>query len=106
MGNANYTTYSNGRKIQRWALATLFNSLNGNEWTVNDGWTEDAGDLGDECTWYGIVCDDIGSVMAVELNGNNLRGEVPVELALLSNIGMLAGVFIFCDVYLARFMHY
>jgi hypothetical protein len=89
--NANFSAYSNERKVQRWALVTLFNSLNGDEWTMKDGWTEDSGDLGDECTWYGLVCDASGFVIALELSGNNLRGVLEVEFALLSNIGKCSG---------------
>ena len=81
--NANFSTYSNEQKVQRWALATLYNSLNGGEWTMNNGWTEDS----EECTWYGLVCDTSGSVIALELNDNNLRGVLEVEFVLLSKIG-------------------
>lgn len=54
---------------------------------MNDGWTEDVGDLADECTWYGLVCDTSGSVIALELGNNNLRGVLEAEVALLSKIG-------------------
>lgn len=81
--NANFSTYSNERKVQRWALAILYNALNGGEWTTNNGWTDDS----EECTWYGLVCDTSGSVIALELNDNNLRGVLEVEFVLLSKIG-------------------
>ncbi len=50
---------------------------------MNDGWTEDS----DECAWYGLTCDTSGSVSAIDLSGNNLRGVLEVEIALLSKIG-------------------
>ena len=60
---------------------------------MNDGWTDDA----DECAWYGLVCDTSGSVIAIELSHNNLRGVLEVEFALLSKIGTC--VSFNCEIY-------
>ena len=93
LDNANYVTYSNERKVQRWALATLDHSLYGKERKVGDGWmTKDTGDLSEECTWHGVVCDDVsgGAVgNSIDMSGNNLRGIIPIEVSLLVNIGEL-----------------
>jgi hypothetical protein len=82
-GNANLDGYSNQRKIQRYVLATLYYSTNGDAWVNNAGW------LGDdnECEWwneaYGPFCVD-SAVVELDLHSNNLVGTIPVELALLS----------------------
>ena len=44
----------------------------------------------DECTWYGVVCDhDVrgGVVTSIDMTGNNLRGTIPIEVALLKHVG-------------------
>ena len=40
------------RLVQRYALLTLWYSLNGDAWVKNDGWLV----AEDECSWYGIAC--------------------------------------------------
>ena len=96
LDNANYVTYSNERKVQRWALATFYRSMYGKEWKVKDGWmTKDTGDLSEECTWHGIVCDDVsGAVTSINMSENNLRGIIPIEVSLLENIGELTSYII------------
>ena len=83
-GNANLDSYSNERKIQRYVLATLYYSTNGDAWKNNTGWLGD----GDECEWWhdaeGQFCVD-GAVVELDLYSNNLIRTIPVELALLSN---------------------
>ena len=51
------------------------------------GWTQDVGDLTNECTWHGVVCDANGEVKSIDLSENNLRGEIPSEVALLVKVG-------------------
>ena len=56
-----------------------------------DGWMRR--DKSDECTWYGVVCDYNvrgGVVTSIDMSGNNLRGTIPPEIALLKNIGELS----------------
>ena len=76
--------------MQRWVLVTFYRSLNGDEWVVNYGWTQDAGDPTNECTWHGVVCDENGVVKSIDLSENNLRGEIPPEVALLVKVGECA----------------
>jgi hypothetical protein len=39
----------------------------------------------DECKWHGILCDQSGGIIKLNLTDNGLQGEVPSELALLSD---------------------
>jgi len=85
--NTNLDTYSDAKKIQRFALATLFYSTNGTSWYVNDTWMSNE----DECGWYnnGASLCTIGSIDRLNLEINNLVGKIPNELALLSNLTWL-----------------
>jgi hypothetical protein len=82
--NTNMDTYSDAKKIQRYALATLFFSTNGASWNDNSTWMSDE----DECGWYnnGASLCTRGSVEALSLPDNNLVGTIPDELALLTNM--------------------
>ena len=71
---------------ERDALVTLYNSTNGARWTPNTNWL-----TGDPCTddWYGVTCDQSGSITKLELIINNLVGPIPPELSNLSNLQVL-----------------
>jgi len=99
--NDNLGTYSDEKKIQRYGLATLYYSTNGERWRRSEGWLSNS----DECEWYssfvnGLLCSispfkdfswcksscsDNGSVVQLSLYDNNLEGTIPEEVALLSN---------------------
>jgi hypothetical protein len=78
--NINIDTYSDKNKIQRYVLATLYYSTNGDSWTANTGW------LGNdnECGWSGILC-TYDSIMELVLKDNNLVGTIAGEIGLLSD---------------------
>lgn len=88
-GNVNINSYSYEKKLQRYVLATLYYTTNGDEWKDTTGWLSDE----DECTsWYnrvtdGVVglCNNEGGVAFLDLVGNNLSGVIPDEIALLSD---------------------
>jgi hypothetical protein len=83
--NTGINSYLNATKIQRYALATLFFSTDGTNWTSNKNWMSDD----NECGWYNgfaTLCTS-GSVDTLYLESNNLIGTIPNELALLSNLG-------------------
>jgi len=42
-----------------------------------------------ECTWYGVTCDENGSVVRLELPENNLNGTIPGELIHLTSLRIL-----------------
>lgn len=61
---------SSSLEADRDALVELYNSLGGDNWDDNTGWTGD-GNLSD---WYGVTADSDG-VTALDLSGNNLVGK-------------------------------
>lgn len=81
---SNDSKIQNERKIQRYSLATLYYSTNGDEWKNNSGWLTDSG----ERDWYNdepcTFCSS-GSVYKLHLRRNKLAGTIPPELALLSS---------------------
>ena len=92
--NTNLQSYSNETKVQRYVLATLYYSTNGDNWYGNVGWLNDS----NECTdWWndaeGPFCSSDGAIVELDLyngdsgsrGGNNLNGKIPEEIGLLSN---------------------
>lgn len=82
------TAYEDWRLIQRYVLAVLYYSTNGENWVDNTNWLSDE----NECTWYtsstnnGQICNEANSqYLQVVLSRNGLAGTVPEELALLSD---------------------
>lgn len=81
-----FTWYSDQTKIQRYVLATLYLSTSGYQWGNSSGWLTEQ----DECDWftayeYTDACNEFGELEKLYLPANNLKGPLPVELALLSN---------------------
>ena len=54
-------------------------------WTSKDGWIEEA----DFCTWYGVDCDENGSVSSIQLGSNGLKGKLPSDIWKLPNLAHL-----------------
>jgi Leucine-rich repeat (LRR) protein len=65
------------------ALVALYNSTNGDSWTDKTEWFSV-----DVCTWIGVSCSG-GLVTALDLNSNNLNGNIPIEIGDLSNLTAL-----------------
>jgi len=74
------------RAIEREALIALYQSTDGDDWYDNTNWL---GDVGTECTWYGVWC-SLGKVRSLGLHGNHLRGTIPPELGNLSRLRYLS----------------
>ena len=73
-----------GRSIDSLALVTLYNSTDGDNWDSNDKWLTSS----PVSEWYGVtVIDD--RVVEIDLNDNDLVGEVPVEIGNLSELSSL-----------------
>ena len=64
------------------ALVALYNATDGSNWTNRANWLSD----GPLDNWYGVTSDANGRVTGVNLNYNDLAGEIPVELGNLSNL--------------------
>ena len=53
-----------GKEVaQRYGLATLFYSTDGEKWTNKDGWLESK----NECEWSGVICDSSSMVAKLDL---------------------------------------
>ena len=71
---------------ERSDLIKIFETTAGENWTQSANWGTSA-PLSD---WYGIAVDSVtGHVVAINLNRNNLRGEVPPELRFFPHLQTL-----------------
>jgi len=73
------------RLAQRDGLLKLYQSLNGDNWTDNTNWGTETR-FGE---WYGVVVDDNGNVIRLNLQRNNLHGEIPPEIKLVKYLRVL-----------------
>jgi hypothetical protein len=74
---------------ERAALIALYRAAGGDHWTHRAGWL---GPAGTECNWHGVQCTTAGSgerIFSLELEGNNLAGEVPASIGQLSKLESL-----------------
>ena len=63
-------------------LITLYNALDGPNWTHSNNWLSDL-PLG---AWYGVETDGDGKVIKLDLGFNDLSGSIPPELGNLTNL--------------------
>ncbi len=66
-------------------LVQLYNALGGSNWSNNTNWLSDE-PVG---TWNGVQVDTNGYVISIDLNNNNLSGEIPKEIGNLANLKSL-----------------
>jgi Leucine-rich repeat (LRR) protein len=84
----NPETLSVTRKIARYSLVTFYYSTLGESWANSTGWLTEQ----DECTWFTTteptrtVCNSAGDIVSFELDNNNVRGSIPSELGLLTQL--------------------
>eukprot|EP00977_Amphora_coffeiformis_P012460 scaffold3077_cov162-Amphora_coffeaeformis.AAC.19 len=72
--------------LPRFALATMYYSLGGNEWSNSTNWLTST----PLCEgWFGVNCDNKGNVVELELTENNLKGEIPLVLVFLEHLKVL-----------------
>jgi hypothetical protein len=73
--------------VSRFALATIFFANSGDSWTNSNGW------LSNESIcdgWYGISCYFTSEkIEEIDLSSNNLQGEIPEVLTLLTDVRVL-----------------
>ena len=70
---------------ERERLAAVYEALGGGEWNDSSNWLSGEG----LAEWYGVATDARGRVVALQLSGNNLVGELPDELWELTELGAL-----------------
>ena len=72
---------------ERQALVNLYDSTQDvrRKWTRFEGW---ATKTADHCGWYGVECDDDGSVTRLDLEKNRLRKILP-DLSALTSLEIL-----------------
>jgi hypothetical protein len=88
--------------LQRYALATLFfatsevKSLEAGQEITHSVWVEETNWMQGTgyCNWYGVECatqdgEDNADVVAINITANNMRGELPEQLNLLSRLDVL-----------------
>ena len=93
----NLPEYSNERRIQRYAMATIYYSLNGDSWLRNENWLSERG----ECDWFSwvarnvcaptgrrlrVVSDRFFTLRRLVIYYNNLQGTLPPEIGLLTDL--------------------
>ena len=74
---------------EREALEALYKATGGDHWTHRVGWL---GSAGTECNWHGVECianGDVERIFSLNLEGNNLVGEIPSSIGQLSKLESL-----------------
>ena len=84
--NGNIKKYGDMQKLQRYALATLYYSLNGESWINRSGWLSDGSECSDWFHLYTVEFCRNGAVIDLNLSGNNVTGTLPDEISLLSSL--------------------
>ena len=80
--------YDEARRLQRYAMGTIYFSMGGNSWIDNDDWLS----LKHECDWFSRVrrglCGPPGDrrMRRLVLYYNNLQGTIPNEIDLLTDL--------------------
>jgi Leucine-rich repeat (LRR) protein len=90
--------YSNEKILQRFILVCFYLATNEvvnaftdptiTPWNNQDGWLTES----DECSWFGIQCDENGDVVAIRLDNNNLSGSLPAEIERLQKSLLLLDI--------------
>lgn len=72
-------------RVGYFALAALYQSTHGSEWTDNTNWLSDA----PLNTWFGVQTNSSEEVTGLDLKRNNLVGAIPSEIGQLKNLMQL-----------------
>ncbi len=66
----------------RVALESLYRAMGGNDWTNNTNWLSDQ----PLAEWHGVDVHQSGRIKYLELNDNNLTGQIPADIGLLDSL--------------------
>jgi hypothetical protein len=78
--------YSEQEFALRVALASLYYCLGGESWKNSTNWLSSK----KACDWKGVECDlRTGKFLELNLDGNNLNGTIPNEVALLQDVSTI-----------------
>ena len=83
--NNSATSNSTVRAPDREALAAVYRTTDGRNWSYQRDWLSGE-PIGD---WYGVTTDDIGRVTDLDLYQNRLTGAIPAELGSLPSLKRL-----------------
>lgn len=84
--------YTDDELLQRYAVATFYFATDGVEYGANGTSTGQSTTMwidaeSHECTWYdGIICNSDLVVQQFDFRQNNLRGTIPAEMGILTNL--------------------
>jgi len=70
---------------QRYIATLLYYSMGGDGWIASTNYLTGV----DECEWFGLSCNDDGSIYNIDLDDNNLTGTIPSEIG---DLQMLTGI--------------
>ena len=82
VGLACFGSESGPQNIDEMSLVALYHAAGGENWDYRDNWLSNA-PVG---RWHGVTTDGDGRVVGLSLPGNNLSGEIPLELGDLANL--------------------
>lgn len=76
-----------GDMVDRFALVALFYATGGEDWFEAENWVTPA----HACDWQHVTCKELGTrtLDEIDLSFNNLQGELPSTMALLTDVGVL-----------------
>jgi hypothetical protein len=76
---------------ERDVLLALYRATDGAHWDNQDGWSTPNDEDSPPCTWHGVVCEEHWAhVHKLVLDTNNLSGELPADLAALTELRALS----------------
>ncbi len=69
------------------SLLTIYNNLDGINWADNTNWNNGGDPCAAGAVWYGVDCDGAGNVVTIDLNNNDLDGDIgDIDLSGLPNL--------------------
>lgn len=75
------TTYDGPRSTDCEALKTFYDDMGGHEWTDSTGWTSTGTSNSPSCCRaYGVSCNSVGRVTALDLGQNGLSGSLSLSI--------------------------